>query len=77
MKRRSRKGPAGDPVFLAEMAALLESRLVDERARLALTDEERARLARVVTRPFTPYAPAGDRPAYEALDDPRAYEPVR
>jgi hypothetical protein len=59
MKRRSRKGPPGDPVFLAEMAALLESRLVDERARLALTDEERAHLARVVTRPFTPYASLG------------------
>lgn len=67
MKRRSRKGPPGDPVFLAEMAALLESRLVDERARLALTDEERAHLSRVFTRPFTPYASLGDRPPFEPV----------
>lgn len=68
MSRRSRgKSSPGDPVFLAEMTAIREAHQAAERARLAVTDEERARLSRLITRPFSPYAPLRGRPPFEPI----------
>jgi hypothetical protein len=66
MRRGGRgKSAPDDPIFLAEIAAILEAYQAADRARLTVSDEERAILNRVVTRPFTPYAPL-----------PPAWEPV-